>query len=57
MAFRGAEITTRRKEKGEKEKVRTITQQIIEKSFILTLSKPTTAYQASAAKTQPHITS
>lgn len=57
MAFRRAEITTRRKEKGEKEKVRTITQQIIEKSFILTLSKPTTAYQASAAKTQPHITS
>lgn len=39
MASRGAEIATGRKEKWEKEKVRTISQEIGEKRFILTMNK------------------
>lgn len=40
MASRGAQFTTGREEKQEKEKVRSISQEIVQKSLRVALNKP-----------------
>lgn len=56
-ASRGAEITTGRKKKWDKEKVRTVIQEIVEKSLTLTLNKSGPKHSVpsiSSKNTTPH---
>lgn len=59
MAPREAEITTDRKERQEKEKVRSISQEIVEKSLILALNKsgPNHSVSSTSSKNASHVTS